>query len=196
MAKAKVKTTVDAPTVNAVVEDFNTNGRVHEFRFLRIGRLFPSLTNPRKRFTDASIEELAGSIREKGVLEPLIVRVPPTAEDWEIGPIEAFEIVCGERRYRAAKAAGLETVPCLIRDLTDEQVLDIQIHENLHREDVHPMDEALGYKFLMEKIGCEVAQEKAKKHLDLFKAYLAEVEAGKKNARIPRPYAPSYKAPA
>jgi len=162
MAKAKVKTTVEAPTVNAVVEDFNTNGSGSEFRLLPIDRLFPSLTNPRKRFPDASIEELAGSIREKGILEPLIVRGPQTAEDRKLGPIEAFEIVCGERRYRAAKTAGLGIVPCLVRVLTDEEVLDIQIHENLHREDVHPMDEALGYKFLMEKIGCEVAEVAAR----------------------------------
>lgn len=108
--------------------------------------LRPSPTNPRKRFPKDSITELAQSIREQGVLEPLIVRDAGTG----------YEIVCGERRFRAATEAGLDELPCIVRDLTDDQVLDIQIHENLHREDVHPLDEALGYKFLQDKLKCDV----------------------------------------
>jgi ParB family chromosome partitioning protein len=118
--------------------------------------LQPSATNPRRRIDEQSIDSLAGSIRTQGILEPLIVR--------ENG--KKYEIVCGERRYRAAgaikdergKPTPLEIIPCLVRELTDEQVLDIQIHENLHREDIHPMDEAYGYQFLKEKLGCDVKE--------------------------------------
>lgn len=169
MARAKTKktaaavtTTVGAPTVNAVLNDFNNNGvdlSESVGQMVPISQFDPSPTNPRKRFPDESIAELAGSIREQGVIEPLIVR--------QTGPIEwdgdskynsRFEIVCGERRYRASVIAGLEKLPCIVRDLTDDQVLDIQIHENLHREDVHPMDEAYGYKFLQDKLNCTVAE--------------------------------------
>lgn len=157
MAKAKTKpiqTTVDAPTVNAVVEDFNSNGHAPDLRLIDLDNLYKSHTNPRKRFPEASIEELAISIREKGILEPLIVRVKTDLSHNN----PAFEIVCGERRYRAASRAGLTHAPCLVRELTDDEVLDIQIHENLHREDVHPMDEAYGYKFLQEKLRCDITE--------------------------------------
>jgi ParB/RepB/Spo0J family partition protein len=107
-----------------------------------------SSTNPRRRIDKDSIESLADSIRTQDIIEPLVVRA--------VG--NKYEIVCGERRYRAAKVAKLNELPCLVRELTDEQVLDIQIHENLHREDVHPMDEAYGYQFLKEKLGCETKE--------------------------------------
>lgn len=117
--------------------------------YIDINRLETSPTNPRKRFYQDSLDELAGSIGEKGVLEPLIVRAIDAGK---------FEIVCGERRYRASQIAKLEQLPCILRTLTDDEVLDIQIHENLHREDVHPMDEAYGYKFLMEKLNCSIGE--------------------------------------
>lgn len=107
-----------------------------------------SPTNPRRRINERTIQSLADSIRAQGVLEPLIVR--------DIGG--KYEIVCGERRYRAAPIAAVTRLPCLVRELTDEEVLDIQIHENLHREDVHPMDEAYGYQILKEKVGCDVTE--------------------------------------
>lgn len=138
-----------------------SNGHEPDYRSVPLDRLVSSKTNPRKRFPESSITELAGSIREKGILEPLIVRewsavAVPRKKGTDYAP--TFEIVCGERRYRAAKQAGLSEAPCIVRHLTDDEVLDIQIHENLHREDVHPMDEAFGYRFLMEKIGADVAE--------------------------------------
>ena len=119
-----------------------------DYRSLPLESLQPSPTNPRKRIDEKTIELLAASLASQGVLEPLIAR--------KAG--EKYEIVCGERRYRAAGVAGLTELPCLVRELTDEQVLDIQIHENLHREDVHPMDEAYGYQFLKEKLGCDTKE--------------------------------------
>ncbi|MBK9214634.1 MAG: ParB/RepB/Spo0J family partition protein [Chloracidobacterium sp.] len=107
-----------------------------------------SPTNPRRRINEQTIDSLAESIRTQGILEPLIVR--------QTG--KKYEIVCGERRYRAAKVAAVTDIPCLVRELSDEQVLDIQIHENLHREDIHPMDEAYAYQFLKEKLGCDVKE--------------------------------------
>ncbi len=119
-----------------------------DYRSLPMESLQTSPTNPRRRIDEKTIESLAASLRSQGVLEPLIAR--------RLG--EKYEIVCGERRYRAATVAGLAELPCLVRELTDEQVLDIQIHENLHREDVHPMDEAYGYSVLKERLGCEIKE--------------------------------------
>jgi ParB/RepB/Spo0J family partition protein len=107
-----------------------------------------SPTNPRRRVNEKTIQSMAESIRLQGILEPLIVRKS----------LGKYEIVCGERRYRAAQIAQLNELPCLIRKLSDEQVLDIQIHENLHREDVHPMDEAYSYQLLKEKLNCDVKE--------------------------------------
>ncbi len=117
-----------------------------DYKLIRWKDMVVSPTNPRRRINEETIQSLAGSIRVQGILEPLIVR--------KTG--ERYEIVCGERRYRASEIAALTEIPCLVRELTDEQVLDIQIHENLHREDIHPMDEAYGYQFLREKLNCEV----------------------------------------
>jgi len=119
-----------------------------DYKLIPYKDLQTSPTNPRRRIDEKTIETLAASIGTQGVLEPLIVRRDG----------KNYEIVCGERRYRAAKLAGLRDMPCLVRELSDEQVLDIQIHENLHREDIHPMDEALGYQFLKDKLNCDTKE--------------------------------------
>jgi len=112
-------------------------------RDVPVERLHPSSSNPRKTFDPASLEELAASVREKGILEPLLVRSHPN------GTPDDFEVVAGERRYRAAVAAEQETVPCIVKQLTDLEVLEIQTIENLQRDDVHPLEEAEGYAALM-----------------------------------------------
>jgi ParB/RepB/Spo0J family partition protein len=111
------------------------------FQFLEIPliQLSPSSTNPRKYFSEVELESLALSIKEKGVLQPIIVR--PDAD--------GYEIVCGERRFRAAMKAGLETMVCRVQELTDDEVLDLQIIENLQRRDVSPLEEAAGFHNLM-----------------------------------------------
>ncbi|MBK9214674.1 MAG: ParB/RepB/Spo0J family partition protein [Chloracidobacterium sp.] len=119
-----------------------------DYKLIAFEDLQTSPTNPRRRIDEQTIAQLAESIRNQGILEPLIVRIKG----------KKYEIVCGERRYRAAKVASLSQLPCLVRELSDEQVLDIQIHENLHREDIHPMDEAYGYQFLKEKLSCDVKE--------------------------------------
>ena len=109
---------------------------------------------PRRSFDEAEIEELAASVREKGVLQPILVRPAPGAPgEWQI--------VAGERRWRAAQRAGLHVVPILVRDLSDLDVLEIGIVENVQRADLNPLEEAAGYKALMDRFGrtqSEVAQ--------------------------------------
>lgn len=101
---------------------------------------------PRRAFAEAEIEELAASIREKGVLQPVLVRPAPGVEG-------QYQLVAGERRWRAAQKAGLRSLPALVRELDDLQVLEIAIVENVQRADLNPVEEALGYRALMDKFG-------------------------------------------
>src|SRR5271157_6151906 len=111
-----------------------------EYRDLPLTILTESKTNPRRIFDDAALKELAASIRSQGVLSPLLVR--PLTE-------RSFEIVAGARRYRAAQLAEAETVPVRIVNLTDAEALEAQLIENLQRRDVHPLEEAQGFKALL-----------------------------------------------
>lgn len=128
----------------------STQTAKERFEFLPLAAINPSQTNPRKVFHEKPLDELAASIKAHGVLEPLLVREYPNgAEDSDAGPV-AYFIVAGERRYRASAKAGLKEVPCIIKNLTDEQAFDIQIDENWQRKDLEPMDEARAIKFVQE----------------------------------------------
>lgn len=107
--------------------------------------LHPNPDQPRKVFADAELDELAASIREKGVIQPLLVR--PAKAPGE------YEIVAGERRWRAAQRAGSRELPVVVRALADGEVLEIGIIENVQRVDLNPIEEALAYKQLMERFG-------------------------------------------
>src|SRR6201994_1784808 len=111
-----------------------------ESRALPLAVLTESATNPRRIFEDAALKELAESIRSQGVLSPLLVR--PLTD-------QSFEIVAGARRYRAAKIAEAPTVPVRIVHLTDAEALEAQLIENLQRENVHPLEEAQGFRALL-----------------------------------------------
>ncbi len=111
-----------------------------EYRDLPLSILTESKTNPRRFFEDSALKELAASIRSQGVLSPLLVR--PLTE-------RSFEIVAGARRYRAAQLAEAETVPVRIVNLTDAEALEAQLIENLQRRDVHPLEEAQGFRALL-----------------------------------------------
>ena len=111
-----------------------------EYRDLPLSLLTESTTNPRRIFEDAALKELAESIRTQGVLSPLLVR--PLTE-------QGFEIIAGARRYRAAQMAEAATVPVRIKNMTDAEVLEAQLVENLMRRDVHPMEEANGFRALL-----------------------------------------------
>ncbi len=114
-------------------------------KLVAVGRLHPGRYQPRHAMDDAGIGDLARSIREKGILQPLLVRAHPEH-------IDEFEIIAGERRWRAAQKARVHDVPVIIRnDLTDRETLEIALVENLQREDLSPLDEAAGYRRLMEE---------------------------------------------
>jgi ParB family chromosome partitioning protein len=101
---------------------------------------------PRRHFSEAELSELTDSIRAKGVLQPILVRPSPHTRGH-------FEIVAGERRWRAAQRAALQTIPALIRDLDDDRALEISIIENVQREDLNPLEEAMAYASLMGRFG-------------------------------------------
>ena len=120
------------------------------YEHIALSAIRPSTTNPRKNFDPAALEELAVSIREMGVTEPILVR-PLGDDEWleAHGTGEVYEIVTGERRYKASRLAGNRTIPARVRDLTDEEAMDLQLVENLQRADLHPIEEAEGYRALM-----------------------------------------------
>ena len=108
--------------------------------------IYPNPDQPRRGFSQDALEELAASIREKGVIQPLIVRPRPNQSG-------QYEIVAGERRWRASQMAQLHDVPVLIREFNDTEVLEVAIIENIQRADLNPIDEANGYAQLMERFG-------------------------------------------
>ncbi len=121
-------------------------GDTHKRLNVGIGQLRPSRFQPRRIFCDESLEELAESIRQYGVLQPLLVRKDPDSED-------CYEIIAGERRWRAAQAAQIHDVPVIILDIHEIDAFKIALIENLQREDLDPMDEAAGYQRLLEEYG-------------------------------------------
>lgn len=129
-----------------------------------IDRVVPNPAQPRRDFSQAALDDLAASIREKGILQPLIVR------EREGG---TYEIVAGERRWRAAQLAQLHEVPVLIRDLDDTEVLEIAIIENIQRADLNAVEEALGYRQLMDKFGH--TQERMAEALGKSRSHIANL---------------------
>lgn len=125
---------------------------------ISINQIDVSKTNPRKHFDENALKELSQSIKEHGILQPVLVR---PMNDKEEG-FEQFELVCGERRYRAAIIAGLEDIPVNIRVLTDDEAFELQIVENLERKDVHPLDEADAFKKMLDSGKYTIADIAAK----------------------------------
>jgi len=111
---------------------------------LPVDFIVPNRQNPRRDFDTGQLEELTNSIREKGVMQPLLVR--PSATDPNL-----FEIIAGERRWRAAQRAGLHEVPVIVREVDDKEALELAIIENVQRADLNPLEEAQGYGQLMEQ---------------------------------------------
>ncbi len=117
---------------------------------LDLNDIVPNRDQPRKTFDEASLEELADSIRRHGVLQPLLVRPIPSG---------GYQLVAGERRWRACRMAGLTKVPVVVKELTDTETMEIAIIENLQREDLNPIEEAEGLQALIDK--CGYTQEEA-----------------------------------
>ncbi len=112
---------------------------------LPVDFLIANRANPRREFDAEQLEELTNSVREKGVMQPLLVR--PTEDP------NQFEIIAGERRWRAAQRAGLNDVPVIVRDVDDKEALELAIIENVQRADLNPLEEAMGYQELIEQFG-------------------------------------------
>lgn len=124
---------------------------------LRLSEIEPNRGQPRKTFDEEALSQLADSIRQHGVLQPLMVRPNPG--------MNGYQLVAGERRWRAARMVGLTEVPVVIKELDDLQVMEIGLIENLQREDLNPIEEAEGYRTLMETFHLtqdEVAQKVGK----------------------------------
>tara|TARA_R110002110_G_scaffold10423_6_gene51288 strand:- start:2787 stop:3683 length:897 start_codon:yes stop_codon:yes gene_type:complete len=114
--------------------------------FVPVEQVRPNPDQPRRAFNKEALDELAASISEKGVIQPLIVRKHPTDPN-------VYEIVAGERRWRASQIAQLHEIPVVVREYSDTEVLEVAIIENIQRADLNPIDEGAGYRQLMQKFG-------------------------------------------
>lgn len=133
-------------------------------RTVPIERIFANPDQPRRTFHAQDLDDLANSIRDKGIIQPLIVR--PRADD-------TFEIVAGERRWRAAQMAQLHEIPVVVRNFTDVEVLEVAIVENIQRADLNAIEEAAGYRQLMDKFGH--TQEKLSDALGKSRSHIANL---------------------
>ena len=120
------------------------------FATIALDRITPSLTNPRKTFDPAKLQDLAESIRSSGVHQPVVVRSLPGSRLADTDRTVQYELVVGERRLRASIIAGVDTIPAIVRTLSDNEVLEIQVIENLQRDDLTELEEAEGYEALMQ----------------------------------------------
>ena len=135
---------------------------VQDKKTLRTSEIEPNRDQPRKNFSDEAITALADSIREHGILQPILVRPMSTG---------SYQIVAGERRWRAARMLGLDEVPVNIRELSDVEAMQIAIIENLQRENLNPVEEANGYNELIEKYG--MTQDKVAKMVGRSRSAIA-----------------------
>ena len=135
-------------------------------RMIPIERIHPNPDQPRRTFVESELTELANSIETKGVIQPLIVRPDPNRDG-------EFQIVAGERRWRASQLAKLHELPVVVRNLSDVEVLEIAIIENIQRADLNAVDEAQGYKQLMERFGH--TQEQVSKALGKSRSHIANL---------------------
>lgn len=149
---------VHSPQITAALRSRDTD--------VPIDKVFANPNQPRRTFVEKDLEDLTASIAEKGVIQPLIVRPDPNHQG-------GYQIVAGERRWRAAQRAKLHSIPVLIRDLTDTEVLELAIIENIQRADLNAVEEAMGYRQLMDKFGH--TQEKMAKALGKSRSHIANL---------------------
>lgn len=133
---------------------------------LPTGKLHSGKYQPRSRFSDSALNELAESIRQNGIMQPVVVR--PSQKKKAM-----YEIIAGERRWRAAQLASLEEVPVIIRELTDKQALELALVENIQRQDLSPLDEANGYQRLIEEF--EYTQEELATSVGKSRSHIANL---------------------
>ena len=130
---------------------------------INLSELRPNPYQPRKLFKDEALQELSASIKEYGVFQPIIVKKS----------IKGYEIIAGERRFRASKLAGLEKIPAIVRNFTDEQMMEIALLENLQRENLNAIEEALAYKSMLEKL--MLTQEELSKKVGKSRSHITNI---------------------
>jgi ParB family chromosome partitioning protein len=124
------------------------------FAELPVESIIANRKQPRQVFDEEALAELIHSVREIGVLQPIVVRALPTTDPAAADGQPHFELIMGERRWRASQAAGLERIPAIVRDTSDDDLLRDALLENLHRSDLNPLEEAAAYQQLLEDFGC------------------------------------------
>lgn len=131
--------------IESLIEDYGVPQEIEKAEqpdiYLKISQVEPNRKQPRKNFDENAMEELTESVKQYGIIQPLIVR---KKENY-------YEIIAGERRWRAAKMAGLKEVPVVIRNYTDEEIMEISLIENIQRENLNPIEEAMAYQLLIKE---------------------------------------------
>ena len=148
---------------NKIEEKIMETASDNEIMELSLDKLRVNPYQPRKSFDEEALKELADSIKEHGVFQPIIVKKS----------IKDYEIVAGERRYRAAKMAGLTTIPAIVRDFTDQQMMEIAVLENLQRENLNAIEEATAYENLMKHLN--LTQEEVAKRVGKSRSYVTNM---------------------
>lgn len=134
--------------LDALFKDLGADDKNSTVQDISVKEIRPNPHQPRKKFKEEAIEELKQSIQSHGILQPIVLRKS----------IKGYEIVAGERRYRAAKAAGMKAVPAIIKELTEAQMMELALLENLQREDLTVMEEAAAYQLIMDKLNVTQAE--------------------------------------
>ncbi len=160
--------------LSALMGDVSTNSiestenslNISNERLIPVEKIYPNPNQPRKTFEEEKLVELANSIKAKGIVQPLIVRKKK-------GTKESFEIVAGERRWRAAQRAQIHELPVIVKEFSDIEVLEIAIIENVQRADLNPIEEAIGYKSLMDNF--DHTQEGLSKEIGKSRSHIANL---------------------
>lgn len=147
--------------IEALFEDEPQIEEIEEVKELDLSDIRPNPYQPRKRFDDKSLRELSDSIKENGVFQPIIVRKS----------VNGYEIIAGERRYRASKLAKKKTIPAIVRKFDESQMMEVAVLENLQREDLTPLEEAQAYEMLQKNLG--LTQEEVSKRMGKSRPYIA-----------------------
>ena len=141
---------------------------------IAVERIAPNPLQPRHEFAAEALQQLADSIREHGVIQPLIVREVPAARRGGREGVPSYQIIAGERRWRAARQAGLATVPVVIKETTSEGMLELALVENIQRADLNPLEEAGAYKELTERFS--LTQEQVAQRVGRSRSYVANMQ--------------------
>ena len=151
---------LDVAKLEQTIYETATNEEIID---IELSKLRPNPYQPRKVFDDEALKELSASIKEHGVFQPIIIKKS----------IKGYEIIAGERRVRASKLAGLDKIPAIIRDFTDEQMMEIALLENLQRENLTAIEEAYAYKAMIEKLS--LTQDELSKKVGKSRSHLTNI---------------------